>query len=153
MSTENDNEWKAKTPSEMASMVLNGNISPLKVFAEATKKEQAYKELKTVIKDAVIEEVRTYGNKGTRVAGCVITERNTGARYDYEADQEYKDIKTELKEREKLLKHRALSKDAIFDGDGVEVPKIPVKDYGTATVAVKVWDNDYWQPEADPEAE
>ncbi len=76
-----------------------------------------------------------YG-KDYETKGVKISFRNSGDRLDYEQDEVYKEMKEALKEREALLKIAYKSKEAIYDHEGVEVPKVGVKTVGKETVVL-----------------
>ena len=58
-----------------------------------------------------------------------VSKTNGATILDYEADETYKSLKEMLNERKTLLDAAFKMKDEIFDGDGVLVPKVPIKGY------------------------
>ena len=61
-----------------------------------------------------------------------------GALKDYAKDPVYAGISAQLKERKELLDLAFKSKDPIYDADGVEVPKVPVKSYRKDSLRIKL---------------
>jgi len=57
---------------------------------------------------------------------------------DYDSDHVYKELKDKLAERKKLLDTSFQMTDPIFDGEGVEVPKVKVKSYRKESLNVKI---------------
>jgi hypothetical protein len=61
-----------------------------------------------------------------------------GAIYNYSADPVYADLAAKLKERKTLLDTAVKLSDDVFDSEGVEVPKIPIKNYRKDSINVKI---------------
>ncbi len=61
-----------------------------------------------------------------------------GVLKDYEKDPVYADLLAQLKQRKELLDLAFKSKDPIYDADGVEVPKVPVKSYRKDSLRIKL---------------
>jgi hypothetical protein len=75
--------------------------------------------------------------KNYKAYGVEFSTMNTGDRYDYAADPIYADIARQLKEREELLKLALKSANPIYDHEGIEVPKVPVKTFGSEVIKLK----------------
>ncbi len=61
-----------------------------------------------------------------------------GAIKDYEEDPIYASIKLMLGERKELLDTAFKMTEAIYDNDGVEVPKVPIKTYRKDSINVNI---------------
>ncbi len=61
-----------------------------------------------------------------------------GAIKDYEEDPIYASIKLMLSQRKELLDAAFKMNEAIYDHDGVEVPKVKVKNYWKDSINVKI---------------
>ena len=61
-----------------------------------------------------------------------------GTIYDWDHDPVYASIKLMLSERTELLKTAVKMKDQIFDSEGTEVPKCPIKGYRKDSINVKI---------------
>ena len=61
-----------------------------------------------------------------------------GVLKDYEQDPIYNSIKIMLSERKELLDTAFKVKDKIFDNEGIEVPKVPVKSYRKDSINVRI---------------
>ena len=70
--------------------------------------------------------------------GDIASFSSGGALKDYSKDPVYAGISTQLKERKELLDLAFKSKDPIYDADGVEVPKVPVKSYRKDSLRIKL---------------
>ncbi|MFK7900919.1 MAG: hypothetical protein AB8B61_09200 [Cyclobacteriaceae bacterium] len=104
-----------------------GLMCPLDVFKTSKGLKQLCEELiKYTEQDAKIE-LSKY-NKEQRTFGSVSFEfSNTGERLDYSKDHVVSDLERQLKERKDLVKLATKSKDKLYDGDGIEVTRVPVK--------------------------
>lgn len=90
--------------------------------------------------ESFCKELRKHVNlteKTYKAHGVEFSTMNTGDRYDFEQDDVYKTLKEQLKEREDLLKLALKSKNQIFDADGVEVPRVGIKTYGSEVIKLK----------------
>ena len=63
---------------------------------------------------------------------------NGGVIIDYSQDAEYHDLAERLKARRELLDLAFKRKDPVFDEEGIEVPKVPVKGYRKDSINVKI---------------
>lgn len=109
-----------------------GWTDPLKLFITAKKGQELFTQLEKVIRPYAEQETRLGRGEVYKKYGCEITERVTGASYDFTAcdDEEWSDLDAQIKEldakkkeREKFLK--TITK-PIFDENGIEI-KPPIK--------------------------
>lgn len=115
------------TSNNLISSVIEGWEEPidldlrLKFIEESVK--LARQKIEANVKNCITSETRErYGVK--------IALRSGYAQYDYEVDEEYKALKTKLKDREELLKEAAKSKSQIFISEsGEQINRPPVKNY------------------------
>ena len=75
--------------------------------------------------------------KEYKKSNVVFSMRNTGDRLDYMQDDIYEKLSNQLKERADLLKVAYKSSDAIYDADGVQVPKVGIKTHGGEVLTIK----------------
>ena len=61
-----------------------------------------------------------------------------GTIYNWDKDPVYASIKLMLEQRTELLKTAVKMKDPIFDSEGIEVPKCPIKGYRKDSINVKL---------------
>lgn len=82
-------------------------------------------------------EVNTYGGE-KETLGAVFSIGSTGDRIDYDQDPIYQDLKKALKDRETLLKVAKYAKESIYDGEGIEVPRLPLKSASREVLKVRL---------------
>ncbi|MEM7039350.1 MAG: hypothetical protein AAF570_20425 [Bacteroidota bacterium] len=133
-------EYFKTSPSEIVQKTNDGLICPLKAITTARRKKEAWDRVCKELTNMALDEFRAYPEKEVKVNGCVLSERSSGRRYDYEADEVYFSLKAALKDRERVLKAAAMSKDQHFDSDGTEIPKVPVKATPTYSLVIKILD-------------
>ena len=100
------------------------SVTRLETFCSAFKKE-----LRNTMPEIPEKEYKAYG--------VSFSTMNTGDRLDYESDEVYKELNDKLKARQELLKLAYKSKDSIFDSEGVEVPKVGIKTFGSEVIKLK----------------
>ena len=94
-----------------------GEINLTETFAQALRLNEALTVITAKLKEAMPEEnFEGFGLKGTFKSG--------GDTINYKDDHMWLDIKEKLSNREALLKLALNSSDAIYDHEGVEVPKV-----------------------------
>jgi hypothetical protein len=116
--------------------VKDGNMSALEahLFAKALIKISV-----DIIKETLKEaenEVAVY-EKGSGIKGAKFSIANVPDVYDFDFDLEYYNLQLKANERKQMLKEAIKSSGTIIDGDGIEVPKCPVKTYGGTTIKVE----------------
>jgi hypothetical protein len=121
---------------KLANEVLEfGQTNPLDRFIQLKRVAEYVDAYAGVFKQSAITEAEKYG-KSTTVYGAKIELRNSGDRFDYEADPVYCELSEKLKARKELLDLARKSKDVIYDSEGVDVPRIPIKTHGGQTIAI-----------------
>lgn len=112
-----------------------GNHNPLQRFILAKRTSEFLESYMAELKSSALNEAEKHG-KGASVYNSKIDIHSTGARYDYEADPVYVELQEKVKLRKDLLDLANKSKEPIFDGEGIEVPKVPLKSAGSTTLAI-----------------
>lgn len=108
-----------------ASLVKNalesGEVDKMQLFANLAR-------LNEVISSAINECRNSIDvHEKTTILGVEFNPVNGGETLNYEDDEVYFTLKTDLKSREELLKLAYKSKDSFFDAYGNEVPKVSSK--------------------------
>lgn len=80
-----------------------------------------------VVKGKALDYLTAHGGKDIALYNSSITVRNGYDILDYEKDPIYAGLQDQLKQRQELLKTAYKSKLPIYDSEGIEVPKVPVK--------------------------
>ncbi|TSE11266.1 hypothetical protein [Aquimarina algiphila] len=75
-------------------------------------------------------------DKMVSMQGVQFSSRNTGDLLDYEQDEVYKELKEKLADRKELLRVSYKSKDTIYDSEGIEIPKVQIKKYGSRSLVI-----------------
>ena len=117
-------------------IIDSGNEDTLLVLTRIVKMKDFLLTLESKIrKDVESEFEETYGKTYTK-AGVLFTFTDGRKTPNYEADEEYSELKKKLKEREELLKTALKTTQLFFDGTGTEVPKVAVN-YSKQSISVK----------------
>jgi len=115
-------ELKAKAAQAVKDLLDAGDVDLTRSASNIARLKEVVTELDKQLRPH-LEAAEAYGVK--------ITMKNTGDRLDYEQDDVYKSLKTQLKEREDILKMAHKTNSPIYDEDGVEIPKVGIKTYGS----------------------
>lgn len=83
-------------------------------------------------------ELQNYDNNQADIYGARLELSSTGTRLDLEADPVYSNLQEELKQRAALLKMAYLQEKPVYDSEGVEVPKVPIKSPSKEVLKVKL---------------
>lgn len=78
---------------------------------------------------------QTYGKSYVK-GGVTYTYSQGSKKLQYKVDDEYERLERELNERKELLKTAEKSSQPIYDGGGVQVPKVPVS-YDKSSISIK----------------
>lgn len=116
--------------------VEEGEINPLDVYAPFKKFEKLFKEAYAKIEEHAMIEANRHG-KSFVFSGVEFSTRSGYAQYNYEEDDIYRDLKSKLEARKKLLDTVAKGGDTLYDVDGVEIPKVSIKGYTKDSLTVK----------------
>lgn len=114
------------------SIVERGEVQPYQALSNVVRLNELLKNLEAELRKNVDVE-----GKELQWNGVTFTERNTGDRLDYANDEVYAKLQSKLKQREELLKIAHKSDETIYDSEGIEVPKVPIKTHGKLTLNVK----------------
>ena len=116
-------------------LLSSGNESPLAMYVSCKKIVEFYTTAIDKLKDSATEEGFKFNKQIT--LGAKVEIRNTGDKLDYSSDIIYAELEAKLKARKELLNFSYKSYSAtIFDEDGIEVPKIPIKTNGVESLFV-----------------
>lgn len=124
-------EIVAKAKQDVKAIVDSGEVDIAEAVVDATRLSEYLKVFVSELRNHVGDEYDKYECKGVKLSF-----KGTGDRLDYEQDEKYAEIKAQLKEREELLKLAYKSKDMIFDSEGVEVPRVGVKNASKQTLNI-----------------
>ena len=124
-------EIVSKAKDDVKAMVDSGEVDIAEAVVDATRLSEYLKVFVSELRNHVDDKYDKYECKGVKLSF-----KGTGDRLDYEQDEKYADIKSQLKEREELLKLAYKSKDMIFDSEGVEVIKVGVKSASKQTLNI-----------------
>jgi hypothetical protein len=117
--------------------VQNGYINALDVFATFKKLEGIFNDAKKQVDELAILEAEKY-DKTFTYQNVQFTKRDGAERLNFNEDDVCQKLELSLKERKELVKLATKSKDAIYDADGVEVPKVSSKfDKSSLTIKFK----------------
>ena len=119
-------ELQERGKMDAMSLLDEGFVNALDITAQARKATEYLGAFIKATDSAARMEVAQYG--GTRGAlGVEFSMGSTGDRINYDLDPIYLELKNKLKAREVLLKVAKNAQENIFDGEGIEVPRLPLK--------------------------
>ena len=121
---------------DSANALLNEGIqSPLAMYVTCKKIIEYYSTLVDKLKDSATDSGYKFNKQIT--LGAKVEIRNTGDKLDYSSDTIYAELEAKLKARKELLNFSYKSYSAtIFDEEGIEVQKIPIKTNGVESLFV-----------------
>lgn len=126
---------KADFTAAVIDAIEEGEISPIEAWVYMHQVKNAIEALtsdsllRDRVKDLAAEKVQ-------EIEDFELKTTTGGPILDYEADHVYVEKKYELEERKKLLDVAFKSKSTIYDSEGVEIPKVPIKTYRKDSVMV-----------------
>jgi hypothetical protein len=98
-------------------LIDKGEVDKVELFAQAIRMSEALNVITKQLKSSLPNEnFEMFGIKGTY--------RNGGSTPNYADDEKWQQLKQALTDREMLLKVAQKSNEAIYDSEGVEVPKV-----------------------------
>ena len=116
-------------------LMVSGNASALDVYVDCKKFIEYYSTAVDKLKDKATEEGFKFNKQYSM--GAKVEIRNTGDKLDYSSDTIYAELEAKLKARKELLNFSYKSYSAtIFDEEGIEVQKIPIKTNGVESLFV-----------------
>ena len=121
---------------DSANALLNEGIqSPLAMYVTCKKIIEYYSTLVDKLKDSATDSGYKFNKQIT--LGAKVEIRNTGDKLDYSSDTIYAELEAKLKARKELLNFSYKSYSAtIFDEEGIEVQKIPIKTNGVESLFI-----------------
>ena len=126
-------EAKSQGVKTAKDIIERAEKDPFEVLSNVVRLKEFINAFETEFKKAdAFEQIDKNYNKN----GVEFSTRNSGDRLDYEKDVVYKDLKKQLDDRTALLKLAYKSKDVIYDSDGADVPKVPIKTHGKNSLVI-----------------
>ena len=122
---------------DIAELVLNGEIEPLKAFMILKDIENKSKEYKKKIEDLAIEELSNYNGKA-EINGHNISLKKSAGRWDFKHIEEIVEAENnlkQLKEKYKLAYHQ-IENNTTSVGEGGEVIKPAVFKHGKEIISI-----------------
>jgi hypothetical protein len=110
---------KAKAEEDAKTIINEGDFYADEVLIDATRISEYLTTFIRTLRDNMDEEQTRDAIKGVEISF-----KNAPSRLNYSDDTTWQEIKEKLSEREELLKLAEKSKDAIYDADGAEVPRV-----------------------------
>jgi len=121
---------------QIVQQVNDGNMSALQAMLMAKALVKMADIINSNIVDNAINEVELYPKGKGDAYGAKFEIMNTPTTYDYDSDSEYQRLNNDAKKRRDLLATALKTDGVIFDQDGAEVPRVPIKSNGGTTVKV-----------------
>jgi hypothetical protein len=103
----------------VAQVIEDGRLSPEEAVAQLSR-------ISEIVTNA-LKDLKPYITENNSVGGVTFTKINGRRMPQYETCDVYAELKRKLKDREELLKAALNSRSEIYDEEGVQVPKVPVK--------------------------
>lgn len=126
-------ELEAEGAKRAAELMAEGEINEFKALASA----ERLKSFADAFANRLRKDIISVPEKNYKAHGVEFSISNTGDRLDYEQDDVYKSLKEQLKSREELLKVSYKQKEPMYDSDGVEIPKVGIKTFGSEVLKLK----------------
>lgn len=128
---------KKDLPKAILTAVEEGDISPVEAWVYIHQVKAA---IEIIMNDSSLrDKVREITDIGAaEIQDFTIRKTTGGAILDYEADHRYVELKYLLDERKKLLDTAFKAKSEIYDSQGVQIPKVPVKSYRKDSITVTI---------------
>jgi hypothetical protein len=110
---------KEKAERDALTIMNEGDFYADEVLVDAVRISDYLTTFIRTLRDNINEEKTRDALKGVKISF-----KNAPSRLNYSEDTTWQEIKEKLSEREELLKLAEKSKDAIYDADGAEVPRV-----------------------------
>lgn len=105
-----------KLCAKLVQPVLDGDVNPLAVLGLITSYDKALKTARELIMEEALKEADKYESKSFRFMGADFQVKETGVKYDFSGDKDWRDfnmileeVKAEMKGREEILKRLKLA--------------------------------------------
>jgi hypothetical protein len=124
-----------KLKSAINDAIEEGHISPIKAWVTLNQMQKA---ITALLSDSILRD-RVYMLTDTNVQeieNFEVKKSTGGPMLDYAADHKYVELEFLIKERKELLDASFKTKETLFDGEGVEIPKVPIKSYRKDSITV-----------------
>lgn len=115
--------------------IEDGELSAVEAWVYLNRIQKAIEALTSdsILRDRVRELTEANVQE---IASFEVKKVTGGAILDYEADHKYVELKYALDERKKVLDTARKMKEALYDSEGIEIPKVPVKTYRKDSITV-----------------
>ena len=118
-------------------LMADGNDSIPDQYCKARRLKEYLDVFCDNLKKQVQSELNTNGRKLT-VGTDELQVTNGRTIYDYTADSKYWELSKKLASRKELLDFALKSSEDVFDSEGEQVEKLPVKSYGEDILSLKI---------------
>ena len=122
-------ELQTMGEAEAQRLIDEGWANPVQLLVDSKKYLELLTAFNKAMKGAAIEELEKNAGKA-ELSGSKIVLGNTGDRLSYADDPIYADLKAKLDARVEVLKVARKQADAMYDSEGIEIPKVSVKTFG-----------------------
>jgi hypothetical protein len=106
--------------------VEDGEVTALDVFATFKKLERIFDDAKRKVESLAMYEATKY-DKTFIISGVEFTSKEGSKLLNYDEDFLIKDLTSQIKQRQELIKVATASKEPIYDANGIEVTKVSLK--------------------------
>ena len=128
---------KSDAIAQVVASVQQGEINPLSAYAVFNRIEKDVKKARETIESETFDEANKHGSKTFRFESAEFTLKNGYAMLDYETDHVYFELKAKLAARKEMLDLVHKTGAEMYGEDGVQVPKVGVKNYTKDSILVK----------------
>lgn len=106
--------------------VEDGEVTALDVFATFKKLERIFDDAKRKVESLAMAEAQKY-DKTFVIAGVEFTSKEGSKLLNYDEDFLIRELTSQIKQRQELIKVATASKEPIYDANGIEVTKVSLK--------------------------
>ena len=92
--------------SHLIGQVEQGTINPLFALGVLTAYEKAFSDAKKAVVNICVTAMEKSGEKKAEIGGAAFLLKESGVRYDFTDDEEWRNINAEIEEKKALLKGR-----------------------------------------------
>ena len=110
-------ELKKSSEDFAKNLIESGEHNTQEIYAQALRLKEALTSIESILK-------KELGQENFEAFGLTGTYRSGGDTINFTEDDIVKHLEKQLKDRKELLKVALKSDEAIYDSDGVEVPKV-----------------------------
>ena len=130
-------ELQQRGSEDANALLAEGFVNALDMIAQGRKAIEYLTAFTKGFDSEARAELSLFGGEKNSL-GATFSLGSTGDRIDYDLDPIYLDLKEALKARETLLKVAKYAKENIFDGEGIEVPRLPLKSASREVLKIRL---------------